>query len=99
VPVLHLVIRYGDNALGEFFETYFHKTIQNYIETKKAFDQQFGQWLDMGRDLSQRMPEMMTGGSSMEAMMEIFGIPKPPTPETTDPDSPDPSDNSDPQAK
>jgi polyhydroxyalkanoate synthesis repressor PhaR len=99
VPVLHLVIRYGDNALGEFFETYFHKTIQNYIETKKAFDQQFGQWLDMGRDLSQRMPEMMTGGSSMEAMMEIFGIPKPPTPETTAPDSPDPSDNSDPQAK
>ena len=34
VSVLHLIIRYGDNALGEFFEKYFQKTIHNYIETK-----------------------------------------------------------------
>lgn len=74
VPVLHLIIRYGDNALGEFFDKYFHKTIQNYLETKKAFDDQFGQWLDMGLDVSRRMPEMMAGGGSVNALMEMFGF-------------------------
>ncbi|HSO19120.1 MAG TPA: polyhydroxyalkanoate synthesis regulator DNA-binding domain-containing protein [Desulfosarcina sp.] len=78
VPVLHMVIRYGDNALGEFFEKYFQKTLQNYIETKKAFDQQFGQWLDLGLDMSRRMPQMLAAGTSMDAMMEMFGN-KPPS--------------------
>jgi len=70
VSVLHMIIRYGDNALGEFFEKYFQTTLQNYIETKKAFDQQFGQWLDMSR----RMPELMTGSSSIDTMMEMLGL-------------------------
>lgn len=74
VPVLHLIIRYGDNALGEFFDKYFQKTIQNYLQTKKAFDEQFGQWLDMGLDMSRRMPEMMPGGAPVNAMMEMFGL-------------------------
>ena len=95
VSVLHLIICYGDNVLGEFFEKYFHKTLQNYLETKKAFDQQFGQWLDMGVDLSRRMPDMMSGASSIDAMMEMLGVPKPSTPKKTDPNRPDPSDNSD----
>ncbi|MDX2453274.1 polyhydroxyalkanoate synthesis regulator DNA-binding domain-containing protein [Desulfosarcina sp.] len=99
VSVLHLLIRYGDNALGEFFEKYFQKTIQNYLETKKAFDQQFGQWLDMGLDLSRRKPEMMAGTSSMEAMMEMFSFPKPFTPKKADPKHPDPSDSSDSEPK
>jgi len=74
VPVLHLIIRYGDNALGEFFDTYFHKTLQNYLAAKKAFDEQFAQWLDMGLDMSRQMPEMMPGTSSLNALMEMFGF-------------------------
>ncbi len=77
IAVLHLIIRYGDNALGEFFQKYFQKTLHNYLETKKAFDRQFGQWLDMGMELPRRMPEMMPGASSIEAMLEMFGLPKP----------------------
>jgi polyhydroxyalkanoate synthesis repressor PhaR len=95
MPVLHLIIRYGDNALGEFFETYFQKTIQNYLETKKAFDQQFGQWLDMGLDVSRRMPEITPVASSMEAIMEMFGFPPSTTSKEGDPKRPDPSDNND----
>ena len=74
VPVLHLIIRYGDNDLGEFFDKYFQKTIQNYLATKKAFDEQFGQWLDMGMDMSRRMPEMMSGTAPFNTMMEMFGF-------------------------
>ncbi|MCB2147163.1 MAG: transcriptional regulator [Deltaproteobacteria bacterium] len=95
VSVLHLIIRYGDNALGEFFEKYFQKTIHTYIETKKAFDQQFGQWLDMGMELPRRLPEMMSGGSPIDAMMEMFGLPKPSTLQKTDANPSDPSDNRD----
>ena len=95
VSVLHLIIRYGDNVLGEFFDKYFHKTLQNYLETKKAFDQQFGQWLDVGMDMSRHMPEMIPGASSIDAMMEMLGVPKPSTPKKEDPNRPDPSDNSD----
>jgi len=97
--VLHLIIRYGDNALGEFFEKYFLKTLQNYIETKKAFDQQFGQWLDMGLELPRRLPKMISGTSSVEDMMEMFGLPKPFTSKHSDSKPPDPSDNSDSQQK
>jgi len=74
VPVLHLIIRYGDNALGEFFEKYFQKTIQNYLVTKRAFDEQFAQWLDMGMDMTRHMPEMMSGAAPFNSMMEIFGF-------------------------
>ena len=98
VSVLHLIIRYGDNALGEFFEKYFQKTIHNYIETKKAFDQQFGQWLDMGMELPRRMPEMMSG-APIEAMMEMFGLPKPSAPPKTDSNPSVPSDNRDGEPK
>lgn len=77
VSVLHLIIRFGDNVLSEYFEKYFQKTIQNYMATKNAFDQQFGQWLDMGLDMSRRMPEMMSGTASLEAMMEMFGFSSP----------------------
>jgi polyhydroxyalkanoate synthesis regulator protein len=98
VSVPHLIIRYGDNALGEFFGKYLQKTIHNYIETEKAFDQQFGQWLDMGMQLPRRTPEMMSG-APIETMMEMFGLPKPPTPRKTDSNPSAPSDNRDGEPK
>ena len=97
--VLHLIIRYGDNALGEFFKKYFQKTLQNYLYTKKAFDQQFGNWLDMGMELPRRMPEMMSGVSSFEGMLKMFGLPNPPASKKSDSKHPDPSDNPDSEQK
>ena len=97
--VLHLIIRYGDNALGEFFEKYFQKTLQNYIDTKKAFDKQFGKWLDMGMELPSRMPEMMSGVSTIEGMINMFGLPKPSASKKSDSEHPDPSDNPDSKQK
>jgi len=31
VPLLHLIIQYGENVLGEFFEKYLEQTIKNYL--------------------------------------------------------------------
>ena len=52
VPILHLIICYGDNVLLEFFETYLQQIVRNYIDYKKAVDDQFKSWLDMGMGLS-----------------------------------------------
>jgi polyhydroxyalkanoate synthesis repressor PhaR len=97
VPVLHLIIRFGDNALADFFDKYFQKTLQNYLATKAAFDQQFGHWLDMGLNMSKKLPDMMAGTASMETMMEMFGYSAPSSPANKDterhpPGSPDTDD-------
>ena len=75
VPVLHLIIQYGSNILSEFFENYLQKTIQNYLEHKKAFDNQIKKWLDLGTDLSRMMPKAMGDQPNFVDFMKFFGSP------------------------
>ena len=72
VPVLHLIIEHGEGALSDFFDKYFLKTIQNYLETKKAFDDQFSKWLEVGTDVSKIMPNMMEGPANLKNFMQMF---------------------------
>jgi polyhydroxyalkanoate synthesis repressor PhaR len=53
VPVLHLIIRYGDNVLDEFFNRYLQTILQNYMTHKKAFDRHFQQWVGMGSEFTE----------------------------------------------
>ena len=48
VSLLHLIIRYGDNLLSEFFEEYFEETLKIYLHSKSAFDHHFREWLKIG---------------------------------------------------
>jgi len=52
IPLLHLIIRHGENLLAEFFEKYLEQTLENYLAYKNAADDQFRKWLDMGQDFS-----------------------------------------------
>jgi polyhydroxyalkanoate synthesis repressor PhaR len=52
VPVLHLIIQYGDNLLLEFFETYLQQIVGNYMRYKNAVDDHFQRWLDLGMGLT-----------------------------------------------
>jgi polyhydroxyalkanoate synthesis repressor PhaR len=61
VPLLHLVIQYGENVLEEFFSKYLQQTIQNYLNYKKTADEQFRRWLELGMDLSEKAQKTMTG--------------------------------------
>ena len=57
VPLLHLVIQYGDNLLSEFFEKHLQQTINAYLQYKATVEDQFKQFLDMGlgpTDLAQK---------------------------------------------
>jgi polyhydroxyalkanoate synthesis repressor PhaR len=47
-PFLHLVIRYGENVLGEFFEKYLQISIENYLTFKKVVDVQFRKLMEIG---------------------------------------------------
>jgi polyhydroxyalkanoate synthesis repressor PhaR len=53
VPILHMIIQYGNNILLDFFTNYLTQIIQNYIAYKRSVDEQFQQWLELGMGLSQ----------------------------------------------
>lgn len=76
VPVLHLIIRYGDNALGEFMDKYLQKAIQNYLKYKKAFDEQMKQWLDLGMNVSDIMSKSTDIQPPFAGMMNFFSSSK-----------------------
>ena len=76
VPVLHLIIQHGDGALSDFFDKYFQKTIQNYLEYKKAFDDQFSKWLEVGTNMRKMMPNMMDAPATMQNFMQMFTPPQ-----------------------
>ena len=74
VPLLHLIIQYGDNILGEFFEKYLQQMIQTYIAHKKAVDEQFKNWLDLGLDFSKMAQKTITGIPSFESLFDQFSF-------------------------
>jgi polyhydroxyalkanoate synthesis repressor PhaR len=67
VSFLYLIIRYGENVLGEFFEKYLEQTLKNYLAYKTAMDEQFGKWLELGKDFS-----AMRGLTPFNAFLDFF---------------------------
>ncbi len=51
VPLLSLIIQYGENILAEFFEKYLFQIVETYIRYRKTFDERFKNWLELGWDL------------------------------------------------
>ena len=72
VPLLHLIIRYGENELSEFFENHLQQTIRNYLMYKRSADEQFRKWLEMGMDLSVAAQKSMTELSPFKSFFELF---------------------------
>jgi polyhydroxyalkanoate synthesis repressor PhaR len=65
--LLHMIIRYGDNVLGEFFDKYLEQILKNYLTYKSRVDEQFKQWLDFGTDLSALAQKSLTDLSPFRA--------------------------------
>lgn len=55
VPLLHLIIRYGDNFLMEFFDKYLEQAMNNYLAYKSRVDEQFKRWMEFGLNYSGSM--------------------------------------------
>ncbi|HAO21563.1 MAG: polyhydroxyalkanoate synthesis repressor PhaR [Desulfobacteraceae bacterium IS3] len=50
--LLHLIIRFGENTLSEFFEKYLEKSIESYLSYKKIMDEQFRIYMELRMDFS-----------------------------------------------
>jgi polyhydroxyalkanoate synthesis repressor PhaR len=72
IPVLHLIIQYGDNILGDFFEKYLQQMITTYVAHKNAVDEPFKKWLEMGLDYSTMAHKTMTGFSPFKSFFDQF---------------------------
>ena len=78
VPLLHMIIRYGENVLHDFFENYLEQTIDAYVAYKREADEQFKKWLEVGMDLSGMAQQSMTQLNPFQALFKQFRGSKPP---------------------
>lgn len=72
VPLLHIIIRYGENVLHEFFDKYLEQTINAYVSYKKEADDHFKKWLEVGMDLSEMAQQSMTRLNPFQAFFDQF---------------------------
>ncbi len=70
VPLLTMIIQYGDNVLMEFFENYLQQISKNYLAYKGAMDNQFKQWLDMGMDISEATQKKMMQANPFQSVFD-----------------------------
>lgn len=72
VSLLHLLIRYGDNVLNDFFTKHLQQTMNNYITQKSSFDDQFKKMLELGHDFSNMAQKTMEDLNPFSNFMDMF---------------------------
>ena len=72
VPLLHLMIQFGETVLSEFFEKYLQQVVKNYLAYKTSVDQQFARWLDLGAQLSQQSQQAAPPFNPFVNVFDIF---------------------------
>ena len=82
VSLLHMIIRYSENVLHEFFENYLEQTINAYVIYKEKADEQFKKWLEVGIDLSGIAQQSITRLNPFQAYFDQIRGSKKPSDET-----------------
>jgi polyhydroxyalkanoate synthesis repressor PhaR len=72
VPLLYLIIRYGENLLSEFFESHLEHIIENYLAFRNTFEDQFKNWLEMGMDFTAMAEKSTASLSPFEPFFDMF---------------------------
>jgi polyhydroxyalkanoate synthesis repressor PhaR len=72
IPLLHLIIQYGDNALSGFFEKYLQQIVQSYLNCKWSVDEQFLRWLDLGGEVSKAAQQSLMNLNPLNSFLEGF---------------------------
>ena len=70
-PLLHLIIQFGDNQLGEFFRTYLQQIVQAYLSQRAAFEEQFKRWIGSGMDLSEMARRHWSDMGGMKTILDL----------------------------
>ena len=72
VPLLHLIIQYGDNLLIDFFQNHLQKTINTYLTHKSMADDQFKKWLEMGLSFSATAGKNLAEMNPFQQVFDTF---------------------------
>jgi polyhydroxyalkanoate synthesis regulator protein len=72
VPLLHLLIQYGDTLLTEFFEKHLQQIIKSYIACKVSVDEQFVRWLDLSMNLTDAAQKTLFEMTPLKTILETF---------------------------
>ena len=59
--LLHLIIRYGDTMLEEFFSRYLEQIINNYLTYKNSMETQFRHFMDVSMNMPGQTPPAWPG--------------------------------------
>ena len=79
VRLLHIIIRYGENVLHDFFESYLEQTFNAYLAYKSEVDEQFRNWLEMGVDFSEMTQKSLRQLNPFQTFFDQFPKSKPPS--------------------
>lgn len=70
VPLLYMIIQYGDNVLVDFFENYLQQAFKSYLAYKGSMDDQFKKWLDMGMGFSEVAQKNLMQANPFQGIFE-----------------------------
>ena len=71
IPLLHLIIQFGDNLLGDFFDSYLQQIIQAYLSQRATFEDQFKEWIGMGMGFSEMARKGADDITPLKAFFEL----------------------------
>lgn len=72
VPLLHLMIQFGETILSEFFEKHLQQVITNYLAYKESVDQNFEKWLDLSSSFTEQAKKSMGSMSAFQTIFDLF---------------------------
>lgn len=73
-PLLHTIIKYGDNLLIEFFDSYLQQSIKNFIDYKTATAAQYEKWLELSQNMAELAKKSTDGTQLYQELFEnLFG--------------------------
>ncbi len=76
VSLLHLIIRFGENILDDFFDSYLEQNIRSYLAYRKNMEEQFRLCLELGVDFStiarKTIRQMTPFGSFIDQSSETY---------------------------
>ncbi|HYA15802.1 MAG TPA: polyhydroxyalkanoate synthesis regulator DNA-binding domain-containing protein [Syntrophales bacterium] len=75
VPILHLMIQFGETVLNEFFEKHLQQIIKNYLAFKTSVDQQFEKWLDLSVNLADDAKKSLPSLSPLKSIFDLMTEP------------------------
>jgi polyhydroxyalkanoate synthesis repressor PhaR len=78
VPLLHLVIQFGNNQLSEFFQTYLQQIVQVYLDQRTAFEEQFKRWIASATDWSAMARANWSEDGGLKTLFELNPFMNPP---------------------